>query len=328
MRVVSLLPSATEHLCLIGGRSALVGRSHECDFPSGLDDVPTVTGQRIPAGTNPAEIDRLVREQVGTGSSLYTLNTELLAELKPDLILTQDLCRVCSINKDTIRQVVAGIRTPSGPPRILSLNPHTLEDVLEDLLNVGGAVDLARESRDAVIRLRERLFRAMEYVNPYLEGPNVAFLEWTDPVFVAGHWTPQLIERAGGQHPLNPTTPVENAGTGSGLQAASRRAGPSREVEAEKLVRSRPEVLIICPCGANLVQAEAMVADLATRPWWFELPAVRANRVAVVDGNQMFNRPGPRLVESLEWLVGWMNGVPELIPEGFPWRRWGPNRRM
>src|SRR5678815_1109909 len=137
MRVVSLLPSATEHLCLIGGRGALVGRSHECDFPPGLGEVPVVTQQRIPAGAAPAEIDRFVREQVESGGSLYTLDTELLAELKPDLILTQDLCRVCSIDLEAVRGAVSTLRTPSGPPRILSLNPHTVEDVLEDVLNVG-----------------------------------------------------------------------------------------------------------------------------------------------------------------------------------------------
>ena len=230
MRVVSLLPSATEHLCLIGGRGALVGRSHECDFPAGLDEVPVVTRQRIPAGAPPAEVDRLVREQLEAGESLYTLDIELLARLKPDLILTQDLCRVCSIDLGTVQRAISMIETDSKLPRLLSLNPHTMEDVLEDLLNVGRAVHLARESGQAMLKLRERMFRAMEHVNPYLEGPNVAFLEWTDPLFASGHWTPQLVERAGGRHPLNPTVPAEGSGTGSGMQSAVKKAGPSRRV--------------------------------------------------------------------------------------------------
>jgi ABC-type Fe3+-hydroxamate transport system substrate-binding protein len=284
--------------------------------------VPVVTQQRIPAGAAPAEIDRLVREQVESGGSLYTLDTELLAELKPDLILTQDLCRVCSIDLEAVRGAVSTLRTPSGPPRILSLNPHTVEDVLEDVLNVGGAVDLARESREAVVRLRERMFRALDHVNPYLAGPNVAFLEWTDPLFVPGHWTPQLVERAGGRHPLNPTVAAAGAGTGSGPQAAARKAGASRQVTVEQLLRSEARALIVCPCGVGLDGADAMTAELARQEWWGDVPAVRSGRVAIVDGNQMFSRPGPRLVDGLEFLVGWLNSVDSVIPRGFPWRRW------
>jgi iron complex transport system substrate-binding protein len=319
MRVVSLLPSATELLCFVGGRSALVGRSHECDFPAGLDDVPVLTGQRIPAATAAAEVDRLVREQLGAGGSLYTLNTGLLAELEPDLILTQDLCGVCSIDVATVRTAAEGLRRP---PRILSLNPQTVEDVLEDLLNVGRAVDLARESTEALVCLRERLFRAMEHVNPYLEGPKGVFLDWTAPLYVGGHWTPQLIERAGGRHPLNATTGADASGLGGAPQQAERRAGPSVMVSVERLVQSRPEWLIVSPCGVGLEGARQMTRSLAEQTWWRDLPAVQRGRVAVVDGNQMFSRSGPRLVDAFEWLVGWFNGVPGLIPERFPWSPW------
>lgn len=316
MRIVSLLPSATEILCLIGGRSLLVGRSHECDFPSGLDSVPILTSQSTPVGASPAEIDAAVRAQLSTNSSLYTLDCALLARLKPDLILTQDLCQVCSIDLNTVRTLAS---TLSPAPAIVSLNPQGLEDVYDDILRVGAAAGLATRATAAVVSLRERFFRASDHVNQFVDGPNVAFLEWTDPLFMGGHWTPQLIERAGARHPLNPTQALEDSGAATGPQAAARMAGKSIRVPPEILVASRPEALIICPCGVPLPQVRAMAAALSRQSWWSELPAVRTGRIALVDGNQMFNRPGPRLIDAFEWLVGWLNDRPELIPPHFPW---------
>lgn len=316
MRIVSLLPSATEILCLIGGESLLVGRSHECDFPLGLDSVPILTSQKTPAGASPADIDAAVRAQLADNSSLYTLDTALLARLKPDLILTQDLCRVCSIDLNTVRALASSL---SPAPAILSLNPPGLEDVYDDILRIGVATGLSSQAAAAVVSLRERFFRASDHVNQFVDGPNVAFLEWTDPLFIGGHWTPQLIERAGAQHPLNPTQASPEAGAAAGPQAAGRLAGKSIRVPPEMLVASRPEALIICPCGVPLPQVRTMAAALSRQLWWTQLPAVGAGRIALVDGNQMFSRPGPRLIDAFEWLVGWLNDRPALIPPRFPW---------
>jgi ABC-type Fe3+-hydroxamate transport system substrate-binding protein len=244
------------------------------------------------------------------------LDSALLASLRPDLILTQDLCRVCSIDLGTVRAVAAAL---SPPPQVLDLNPQTFEDVLDDLLRVGKAVGRPAAAAAAVVGLRERFHRAADCVNPYQDGPSMAVLEWTDPLFLAGHWTPQLVERAGGRHPLNPTASLPGAGAAAGPQAASRRAGPSIAISPEDLVASRPEWLVICPCGVGLHRAREMAAELAHSPWWAGLPAVRSGRVAVVDGNHMFSRPGPRLVDAFEWLVGWLNDRPALMPRGFPW---------
>jgi iron complex transport system substrate-binding protein len=333
VRIVSLLPSATESLCLVGGRRMLVGRSHECDWPAGLGDVPILTsswqgspppnssgpngGATLAPGTAPGEIDRQVKERLASGGSLYRLDTELLASLKPDVILTQDLCEVCSIDLNTVRAAVRGL---SPAPRIVSLNPSTVEDVFDDVLTVGAAAGLHTRAREEVVRLRERLFRAQEFVNPYVDGPVVGFLEWTDPLFVAGHWNVQLIERAGGRHPLNPTVAREGAGTASGMQQGERAAGKSVAVPERVFAAMKPEFIVIAPCGVGLDGAVEMARELAKKEWWGALPAVKKGRVAVVDGNQMFNRPGPRLVEAFEWLVGWMNGREELMPEQFPWR--------
>jgi iron complex transport system substrate-binding protein len=316
MRVLSLLPSATELLCLIGGRDMLVGRSHECDFPPGLERVPVLTAPQTDPAASPGEIDRAVRARLASGQSLYTLDAALLGQIRPDLIITQDLCEVCSIDLDAVR---AAAETLHPRPAVLSLNPQTVEDVLDDALRIGGATGLEDRATGAAVQLRERLHRAADHVNPYVDGPSVAFLEWTDPLYIAGHWTPQLIERAGARHPLNPTTPLPGSGAAAGPQAASRRAGRSIRISPEVLAASAPEYVIVCPCGVGLMQACAMADDLAAQPWWRSLPAARTGRLAVVDGNQMFNRPGPRLVDAFEWLVGWLNDRPALIPPDFPW---------
>jgi iron complex transport system substrate-binding protein len=184
-------------------------------------------------------------------------------------------------------------------------------------------VGLERSAEAETVALRERFYRAQEFVNPYEEGPIVAFLEWTDPLFIGGHWTVQMIERAGGRHPLNPTVPDERAGAAAGPQQAYRRAGKSIRIPPEALLATRPDALIICPCGIGLPGVRDMTADLAKKDWWPELPAGRSGRVALVDGNQMFNRPGPRLADAFEWLVGWLQERPEVIPAGFPWEPWG-----
>lgn len=323
MRVVSLVPSATEILCAIGGRSLLVGRSHECDFPQGLEAVPVLTASRTHADWAAPDaarsIDAQVRGATASGEPLYTLDADLLTDLRPDLILTQDVCSVCSIDQAVVRRVAEGL---SPRPAVLSLDPGTVEAVMDDMLRVGRAVGRERDAMHAVVALRERGDRALEHVNPYVDGPIVGFMEWTDPIFVAGHWSVQLIERAGGRHPLNETVAKPGSGAAVGPQQAERVAGHSVAVTPEIFAAVRPEVLVIAPCGLTLEQAWAETGKLAEQAWFRDLPAVRAGRVAVVDGNQMFNRPGPRLFDALEFLVGWLNGREDLIPEGFPWRAW------
>lgn len=324
MRIVSLVPSATEILCLLGAGDRLVGRSHECDFPASVAGVPVLTGQRTsyaPGGA--AAVDVEVRQSLEAGEALYTLNAEQLAGLRPDLIITQDLCSVCSIDLNSVRAAVEAIGAEAGhSPRLLSLNPKGVEDVLDDILRVGEAIGEAERARAEVVRLRERLYRAQEFVNAYDEGPIVGFLEWTDPIFVAGHWTVQMIERAGGRHPLNETIAAKGSGAGAGMGQGQRLAGPSVRVPPEVLCAVKPEALIVCPCGLTLDEGLAETRRLSLEDWWEGLPAVRSGRVAVVDGNQMFNRPGPRLVDAFDWLVGWLQGRPGLTPTGFPWKPW------
>ncbi len=315
-RIVSLLPSATEILGLLDAAHLLVGRSHECDFPTSLHHLPVLTAPRVRPDA-PAAIDAQVSTALASGDSLYDLDRAALAALRPDLILTQDLCRVCSIDIAAVRRVADTLDPPSA---VLSLNPTTLDAVLDDVLRVGAALGREPLARARVVALRERLARAQDFVNPYADPPSVGFLEWTDPLFVGGHWTVQMIERAGGRHPLNPTRPLPGSGAAAGPQAAQRDAPPSRRVTWDEFAASAPEFIVVCPCGVALDDTIAQARALAAHPGWADLPAVRAGRVAAVDGNQMFNRPGPRLVDAFEWLVGWLHDRADIIPPNFPWR--------
>lgn len=318
-RVVSLLPSATEILCSIGGRALLVARSHECDFPAGLEHLPILTSQRTHP-TDPEMVDAIVREQLAKGLSLHTLDEKAMVALQPDIILTQELCDVCCIDVRAVERVAAHI---SPRPVVLSLNPDGVEGVLDDLLRVGQAVGLERQAQTAMVDLRGRFHRAMDYVNPYAYPIPVAFLEWTDPLFVAGHWTVQLLERAGASHPLNPTCPIENAGAAAGPQVAQRIAGKSFRVTPQQLLDTNPQYVLIAPCGLDLPATRAAAESLTKQPWWSLLPAVRMHsaaepRVFLIDGHQMFNRPGPRLADAFEWLVGILQDRPDLMPTHFP----------
>ena len=324
MRVISLLPSATELVYLVAGDDAdalLVGRSHECDYPLNphLASLPVLTGQTT-SFTTSADVDAAVRAQLQAGTSLYTLDTDLLVSLEPDVIITQDLCEVCSIDLNTVRAAVASMPSAKQPD-IVSLNPESLENVFDDVLRIGQVLKRSEDSRAALVLLRERFHAAADYVNPYTDGPSVAFLEWTDPLFIGGHWTPQLIERAGGKHPLNPTAPLPGSGTGAGAQGAHTKAGKSFRITREQLIESRPDIVIVCPCGLSLSQAVEETQLLAQNNWWNTLPAVRNDNVYCVDGNHMFNRPGPRLVDAFEFLVATINNLPDVMASNFLYQK-------
>jgi iron complex transport system substrate-binding protein len=284
MRIASLVPSATEMLFALGLGDRVVAVTHECDYPPGAEQLPHLTRSVIPEGLDSAEIDRAVRERTGSGESLYELDEDALAELGVDLIVTQAVCEVCAVSFDDVRAVAE--RLPNQP-QVISLDPSTLGEVLADVPRLASAAGVPEAGDQLAAELGERL----EAVERAVEGaprPRVAALEWLDPVYVGGHWVPQMIELAGGEDVL-------------GMPGEKSRTVEWLEVEAVG-----PEVAVAMPCGyyAEQAAAEAM-------RWRRHLSLVGA-RVVAVDAAAYFSRPGPRLVDGVELLGHLLH--PELVP--------------
>ena len=278
MKVVSLLPSATEMLYAVGVEP--VGVSHECDYPPEAREKPSVTTTRVSGEGTSAEVNDDVAEAVEEGG-VYDVDTETLEELEPDVVITQAVCDVCAVGDDVVREAVERI---DASPEIVSLHSHTLEGVLEDLLTVGEAVGREKEAHDAVENLRERLGKLRERTAD-LRDERTVVLDWLDPPMVAGHWVPELIEAAGGTYPL----------------ASSGDASTPREWD--DIVAAAPETLVAAPCGFELEQTVRNFDEIAEREGWRELPAVERGRAYAADGHSYFNRPGPRLVDTAEILA-------------------------
>lgn len=287
-RIVSLLPSTTEICCAIGLADQLVAVTHECDYPPAVASHPHVTRNVLPPGiSDGAEIDRLVTERLLEGGSIYELDVALLAELAPDLILTQALCEVCAVAYEDVLSIA---RRLPGHPRVASIDPHTLEEILESILVVGRLAGRPDTAGAVVSALRLRLAHLAERLGPTAHRPRVVCLEWLDPPMVAGHWVPEMVERAGGRDVLG-------------------RAGePAFRVEWDAVRAAAPEVLVLMPCGYGLEATLDEVQRLLDRPGGWppagaDIPAVAAGRVYGVDGSGYFNRPGPRVVDGVEILA-------------------------
>ena len=284
MRIVSLLPSATEILALIGLQEQLVGVSHECDYPPGVQALPHVTRSAIAGGLPSGEIDRLVREQLETEKALYHLDLDLLRELKPDLIVTQALCDVCAV---AASEVDAAACLLPGNPRVINLEPMSLQEVFDTIAHVGEVTGHTAPARLALNDLEARVARVRQLGEAIAPGdrPRVAFLEWIDPLFNAGHWTPELIEYAGG------------------IDVLGSKHQPSRTIRSEDLMAAEPEVLFVAQCGFTMARTEQDLPLLTALPGFDRLPCARDGRLFYSDGNAYFSRPGPRLVDSLEILA-------------------------
>jgi iron complex transport system substrate-binding protein len=286
MRIVSLVPSATEMLFALGLGSDLIAVTHECDYPAAAEELPKVTRDLLPAGLSAAEIDAAVKQLTLAGNSIYELDTEALHDLRPDLIVTQALCSVCAVSYDDVRAIAEEI---DSQPLVISLDPHTLGEVLGDARTIAqvtgtkdAAVDLIREASARIDRIRLAVRGAAR--------PRVVALEWLDPPFAAGHWTPQLIEYAGGEDVLG------FAGE------------PSEERSWADVQAAQPDIVIVMPCGYD-----AEIAHREAEMHRDELSAVGAGEVVAVNASAYFSRPGPRIVDGLELLAHILH--PERIPE-------------
>jgi iron complex transport system substrate-binding protein len=276
MRIVSLVPHATELLFELGLGADVVAVTHECDFPPAALECERVTRDRLPAGLSAGEIDAAVRERTLAGEAIYELDREALAALEPELIVTQALCPVCAVSYEEVAELAQ--RLPSRP-RVIALDPKTLGESLGDvrtLAEATGRSDRGAELLRDVDARRERVRLAVRDQR----RPRVAALEWLDPVYVAGHWTPELIELAGGQDVLG------HAGE------------PSQTLSWEAVIAARPEIVVVMPCGYDAPRAHAEAIVYAG-----ELGALGAERIVAVDASAYFSRPGPRLIEGLELLA-------------------------
>jgi iron complex transport system substrate-binding protein len=283
MRIVSLLPSATEILFSLGFDKEIVGVSHECDFPTGARSKRVVIRSRIPKDAAPAEIDRLVRDYVSRGVSVYAVDGQALEELAPDLIVTQDLCHVCAASPDDFATALARF---TEPPEVLCLNPQNLGDVWRDILWVGEETRRGRAAESLLGRIGERLGEIQNLVaDAGMERPRVAFLEWLQPFYVGGHWVPEMIELAGGRDVLG--SPGK----------------PSFRVTLQDIVEAAPDVVLVSPCGYEAEQARDEYRAMEFPDQWNAMSAVRNRRVYALAANSYFSRPGPRLVTGIETLA-------------------------
>lgn len=282
MRIVSLLPSATEIICQVGLADHLIGVSHECDYPSFVKELPNVTESLIPKDASSAEIDLAVRKQLSTEKAIYHLDMDVLKELKPDFIITQSLCEVCAVAEDEVLDAVCEL---PGDAQIINLEPMTLEDVFDTLLLVGEETNFKNQAVNAVTRLKDRVNKVIEITEkniPLNSRPNMVFLEWLDPPFNAGHWTPELIEYAGG------------------ISLLSNKHEPSTTLSWDSIVKIDPEVLFVACCGYDLERTLQDMPILTRKGEWSSMKCVRQNNIYLTDGNAYFSRPGPRLIDGLE----------------------------
>ncbi|MFQ5948393.1 MAG: cobalamin-binding protein [Acidimicrobiia bacterium] len=280
MRIVSLLPSATEVLFALGKGGDVVGRTHECDHPEGVSNIPTVTRDLLPPGLVSAAIDSAVADSIRDQHTIYQLDVEALLALDPDVVITQSVCGVCAVPTALVEDVVC---TMPRRARVVSADPHTLEEVLESIIDVGEAVGAPADARRVVEGLRARLQRLASAV----EGrprPTTAVVEWPDPVYTAGHWVPEMVGAAGGRSVL-----------GDGGR-------PSVPVALERLVEAKPEVVVLAFCGFDLAETLPRFEEVAHSPQWKEITA--SARTVAVDGSSYFSRPGPRVVDGVE-LLAW-----------------------
>lgn len=304
MRIVSLLPSATELVAAVGFADQLVGRSHECDWPPGVERLPAVCAPKLAIEGSSREIDRDVKRLVAEGLSVYRVDAERLRALAPDLIVTQTQCEVCAVSE---ADVLAATRDwAGGGVRIVALAPSRLDDVWRDIERVAAALGVPERGMAVASALRGRAERLAARTRPLAAQPSVACIEWLEPLMAAGNWVPELVEIAGGRNLFG------NVGAHS----------PWLEWEAVRA--ADPDVVVAMPCGFDLARTRAEMPALERLPGWSDLRAVRSGRVRVVDGHQFFNRPGPRLVESAEILAELLH--PGAFAFGHEGKSWAPYR--
>lgn len=304
MKIVSLIPSATEIAAALGLADRLAGLSHECDWPPDLPDLPRLTAPKLDPSAPSGEIDRSVRGLVEAALGVYRVDAERLQAIAPDIILTQDQCEVCAVGRSELEAALAD--WTGHRPQLVSLSPVRLDDILDDIQRVAALTGVPDRGIAVGLEARRRIEAVRERVRQAGQRPRLAFIEWIDPLMDGGLWMPELIEAAGAD-------PVRG-----------EAGGHSARMEVADLAATEPDLIVTAPCGFDLERTAAEMRVLADDATFAALAAVRAGRVALCDGNAYFNRPGPRIVDSLEILAEIVH--PELFPperEGSAWRWYG-----
>lgn len=287
LRIVSLLPSATEILFAIGAGDEVVAVTHECDYPPEATRLPKVTSSATPESEEPAVIDRHVRAAVHRGSSLYALDDVALERLEPDLIVTQELCAVCAVSYEIVERAAKRL---SSDPRVVSLEPASFDDVLSTIRYLGEITRHTQQAAHLATALDERM-RAVR--KPDHARLRTLVMEWTDPPMSAGHWIPELVEIAGGEPIL------------------AHPGRPSQRLEWSAIETADPDAIVIAPCGFSLEKTQRAIEALVAVEAWGALEAVRNGCVLAMDGNAYLSRPGPRLVDATEMIARWYTDVAE-----------------
>lgn len=282
-RIVSLIASATEIVCALGFEDQLVGRSHECDFPLEVKRLPQLTSPKFEVEGTSREIDQRVKSVLEDALSVYQVDAKALDKLKPTHIITQSQCEVCAVSLKDVEQAVCELT--GSRPMIVSLEPNALDDVWADISRVGAALDATDRAQQLVDELKSRMDDIVQRTHWLDSNPSVAYIEWIDPLMAGGNWMPELIAMAGG------------------LNLFGEAGKHSPWMTWEELVSADPDIIFVAPCGFDISRTLDEMNILKTKSEWTKLKSVETNRVFVADGNQYFNRPGPRVVESLEILA-------------------------
>jgi iron complex transport system substrate-binding protein len=299
-RVVSLIASATEIICALGARDLLVGRSHECDFPPEVARLPPLTEPKFLVTGTSYDIDARVKAIVQEGLSVYRVDAERLEALRPNIIVTQDQCDVCAVS---LKDVEAALSAWGGRRvEIVSLKPDGLADIWEDMARVARALGRERQGKRLVEELKARMVSIAEQTGAARTRPRGAMIEWVDPLMAGGNWMPELVQMAGGEDLFGVA------------------GQPSPWLDWDEVVAADPDLILVHPCGFDMARTLQEMPLLERRPGWWKLKAVQRERIFVADGNQYLNRPGPRIVESLEVLAEIFH--PELFPSRYEGKGW------
>ena len=304
LRIISLIASSTEIVCALGFEASLVGRSHECDYPESVKRLPVCTSPKFNTVGTSYEIDQRVKAIVQEALSVYRVDAGLLQKLSPTHIITQSQCEVCAVSMKDVEQAVCEFT--ASKPRIVSLEPNALEDIWADIRRVADALAAPERGDQLVARLGARMDAVNRRAARVSHRPSVACVEWIEPLMAAGNWMPELVELAGG------------------VNLFGEAGKHSPWMTWPELAAADPEVIVVSPCGFDLARTMQEMAVLSNRPEWPKLKAVQARRVYLADGNQFFNRPGPRVMESLEIMAEMLHpGTFSFGYEGSGWVRYG-----